>query len=173
MIRFMLANRGRMSAGRLSSRVLYMLVAITVLVFGFFYIIGFDTPFEDDPLFNAPLLTDLLLALVCLITLIALLLSVVSALMWLRTKRIHTSVNGIPTSRIAYGSAGLMLSCMAVTFILSPSEPIVINGKDFADVLWIKAAGMFLDTVLLLMVVALALVAFGLSGYNRRMKQRR
>ena len=45
---------------RLSHAVLVVLVAITVVVFGAFWLVGFNMPFMDDPQFNAPLLTDLI-----------------------------------------------------------------------------------------------------------------
>ena len=49
---------------RLSHAVLVVLVAITVVVFGAFWLVGFNMPFMDDPQFNAPLLTDLVIVFV-------------------------------------------------------------------------------------------------------------
>jgi len=173
MKRFLLANTGKKDAGRLSSRVFYVLVAVIVLVFGMFYLIGFDNSYYDDPQFNAPLLTDLLMALVFTISGAVPLLSLVSVFMWLRTARSQKTINGVPASKIAYGTAGLMLVCMVVAFIFGSEEPVVINGMRYTDTLWLKIAGMFLDTVILLLAVAVILVIFGMSGYNRKINIRK
>ena len=52
---------------RISQRVLYLLIALTVMVFALFYFVAYDRPFADDPSFNAPLFTDLLLVFMLLL----------------------------------------------------------------------------------------------------------
>ena len=56
---------------RLSHAVLVVLVVITVIVFAAFWLVGFNMPFMDDPRFNAPLLTDVVIAFVYLMLLLA------------------------------------------------------------------------------------------------------
>ena len=64
-----------MNINRLSKRLHYGVIAIIAIVFGAFYLIGFNLPFLEDPTFNAPLMTDaviwltvlLLVVLLCLV----------------------------------------------------------------------------------------------------------
>ena len=44
-----------------SQRVLFAIIAVTAVVFALFYLVGFNHPFPDDPDFNEPRLTDVLL----------------------------------------------------------------------------------------------------------------
>ena len=56
---------------RLSRIVLVALVSLTIIVFGAFWLIGFDMPFFDNPQFNAPLLTDLVIFFIYIMLLLA------------------------------------------------------------------------------------------------------
>ena len=60
----------------ISQRVLYLLIALTVIVFALFYFVAYDRPFADDPSFNAPLFTDLLLVFMLLLVVLSCGLSV-------------------------------------------------------------------------------------------------
>ena len=53
---------------RLSTRVLYVLVGIIGVVFILFWLVGFSLPFDDAPNFTAPLFTNLLLALMYILS---------------------------------------------------------------------------------------------------------
>ena len=72
---------------RLSRTVLVVLVALTAVVFGLFWLVGFDMPFIDDPKFNAHLLTDVVIFFVYLMLLLALAAVVVSMSGWARRVR--------------------------------------------------------------------------------------
>jgi len=48
-------------ADTVSKRVLIVLIALSALVFGAFYLVGYDVPFDDNANFNAPIFTDILL----------------------------------------------------------------------------------------------------------------
>ena len=67
-MKFKLSDIRNWTTERVSQRVLYVVIAFTVIVFGLFYTIGYDRPFDDDPSFNAPLFTDLLLAFMFVLT---------------------------------------------------------------------------------------------------------
>ena len=49
-------------AERIARWVFLALIVLTAIVFGAFYLIGFNRPYADDPNFNAPLLTNVLRA---------------------------------------------------------------------------------------------------------------
>lgn len=69
---------------RLSHAVLVVLVAITVVVFGAFWLVGFNMPFMDDPQFNAPLLTDLVIVFVYIMLFLAVVAVALSMSGWVR-----------------------------------------------------------------------------------------
>lgn len=69
---------------RLSHAVLVVFVAITVVVFGAFWLVGFNMPFMDDPQFNAPLLTDLVIVFVYIMLFLAVVAVALSMSGWVR-----------------------------------------------------------------------------------------
>ena len=69
---------------RLSHAVRVVLVVITVSGFAAFWLVGFNMPFMDDPRFNAPLLTDVVIAFVYLMLLLAIMAVVLSMSGWAR-----------------------------------------------------------------------------------------
>ena len=69
---------------RLSHAVLVVLVVITVIVFAAFWLVGFNMPFMDDPRFNAPLLTDVVIAFVYLMLFLAIMAVVLNMSGWVR-----------------------------------------------------------------------------------------
>ena len=69
---------------RLSHAVLVVLVAITVVVFGAFWLVGFNMPFMDDSQFNAPLLTDLVIVFVYIMLFLAVVAVALSMSGWVR-----------------------------------------------------------------------------------------
>ena len=54
------------SAEQISQQVFFILIGLAVLVFGLFFLVGYDMPFEENPDFNAPLFTDVLIVLMWL-----------------------------------------------------------------------------------------------------------
>lgn len=70
-----------MNINRLSKRLHYGVIAIIAIVFGAFYLIGFNLPFLEDPTFNAPLMTDAVIWLMVLLLVVLLCLVAWSYLM--------------------------------------------------------------------------------------------
>ncbi len=42
------------SAENISQRIFYLLIGLAILVFGLFFLVGYDMPFDENPDFNAP-----------------------------------------------------------------------------------------------------------------------
>lgn len=163
-----------MTAEQVSTRVLYVLVALAVIVFGAFFMIGYDVPYEDNPEFNAPRLTDLVLVFIYVLVLLAALLAVVAVAISFKARdKSQGKVNNIPAAKIAWGTAGLLVASLLVTFLLGSAEPMTVNGVPYADVFWLKATDMFINTSLVLLAVAVCGVAFGLSGVGRKIGKRK
>lgn len=159
------------SAARISTRVMYVLSAFAALIFCAFYLIGYDTPYEKDASFNAPLLTDAILTLIYIIVSGVALLTVYSTVCHIRKNgRSSERSNNIPSTKIIWANIALTSVCMISTFIAGSSEPFTVNGTKYDNILWLKIADMFINTATLLILVAIGSVMFGLSGYNRKIK---
>ncbi len=159
----------QLPSDKASGRVLAVLVVVAVLLFGAFFLVGFDMPFDDDPRFNAPLLTDAVLWFSYVLFIVAVVVTAVSVIHGIR---VHASddrlSNGIPTMRIALGVGGLLVATLLLTFLFGSSEPLTINGRYFTSVFWLKLTDMFINTSFILGTIAVAAVFFGMSGLNRR-----
>jgi hypothetical protein len=66
--------------------------------------------------------------------------------------------NGIPARKIVLATAGLLAGCLLLTFLLGSSAPIMVNGKPYGEVFWLKTADMFINTAIVLLLVAVIAV---------------
>lgn len=164
-------TRKKLSAEQISTRVLYAAVTLTVAVFGAFFFIGYDIPYEENPEFNAPMLTDAVLVFIYILVFAAVALAAVAVFLSVRMRdKSQDEANNIPAAKIAWGTAALLAVTLVMTFISGSSEPVPVNGTPYTNTLWLKATDMFINTSIVLLAVALGGVAFGLSGYNRKLK---
>ena len=154
---------------RLSTRVLYVLVGIIGVVFILFWLVGFSLPFEDDPNFTAPLFTNVLLALMYLLTLAGVAVGAWSLYRALKVRGKSDSVdNNIPVQKISYTIVFTTLASLLLFFLVGSSQPMRINGISYADGFWLKMSDMFINTSLLLIVAGICVVAYGATKYNRK-----
>ena len=61
-------NLRHLTAMQLSSRIFYILIGVIVVLFALFWIIGYDMPYDDNPDYSAPLLTDALIWFMIVLT---------------------------------------------------------------------------------------------------------
>ena len=59
---------------QISSRIFYVIVALSAVLFVLFWLIGYDMPYEEDPEYNAPLLTGVLVSFMIVLTIAAVVL---------------------------------------------------------------------------------------------------
>ena len=150
-----------MSTQRLSARILMVLVGIIAVVFCAFFLIGYDNPYEENPAFNAPRLTNFIIILTYLLIIGTLALTIFSLVMAYRNRNKSAAVvNNVPATRIAYIISGGVVALLILTFLLGSSTPMVINGEQYTQALWLKTADMFIFTAIILLVVAIATVAY-------------
>lgn len=157
------------SAEKISQRVFYILIGVAVAVFGAFFLIGYDMPFDDNPDFNAPLFTDALILIMWLMLGIAIVLAVWAAVKEYRTDKADSAVvNGIPCGKIRrFVWAGTLL-LLILSFALGASAPLLVNGANYEDWLWLKVSDMFVCSSLALLAVAIVAVVFGATRYIRK-----
>lgn len=169
MMRISLKNMGQLSAEQISTRVLYVLLAIIVLLFGAFFLVGYDIPFEEDPTFNAPMFTDAVLVFIYILVLATVVITAYAVFRSIKKRDKTTdTVNNIPAAKIVWLTTVLTAASMLLTFLLGSSEPVMINGVEYSNVFWLKATDMFINTAIILLFFAVCGVGFGLSGYNRK-----
>ena len=105
------------------------LVAISAVVFIAFWSVGYDMPYEEDADFNAPLLTDMLLGFIYLLTVVAIGVTVYSIVHGIKTRgRQSLTENGVPAGRITIITWGVTFALLAITFALGSTDPIKVNG---------------------------------------------
>jgi amino acid transporter len=164
-----IGNIKNWSTEKIASRVLYLLIGLSVLVFAAFYLIGFNRPYEEDPNFNAPMLTDLLLVFMYLLVLVTMAIAAWAVVRSLRYHRKEESMeNGVPTAKISYATVIITAISLVLTFIFGSSSTMSINGHPYSDAFWLKTADMFVNTSIILMLLAVAAVIYGATKYYRR-----
>lgn len=152
-----------------STRVFYLLVALVVALFALFRIVGYDTPYVENPDFNAPLLTGVLVWFMILLTLAALVLTVWGAVRGMRMNSTENRVvNNVPARRISVCVAVGTVAVLLLTFALSDTGSLRVNGAEYADGFWLRVAGMFVGTSIIMIVAAAGAVVYGSTRYIRK-----
>ena len=119
-----------MNIEKISKWVLYGLMGLIVLVFALFMLIGFDTPYEENPKMNAPLLTDAVIVLSLLLIVAAIVVTVWSAFKQFKTGNTTSKDEGFA------GKTGLFATLVLVGAIViglivgiaNSGEHMLING---------------------------------------------
>ena len=154
---------------RIPQRILYVIVALSVIVFLAFYLIGYDMPFADNTAFNAPMLTDVLLGFMWGLLALTTLASVFAVVRGIqRANRSEGVTNGIPARKITYTTYGVTALILVLTFIFGSTQAMIVNGQNFTDGFWLRMTDMFVNSSLLLLVLAAGVVVFGATRYYRK-----
>ena len=158
-----------MKTEKISRLVLYGLVAVALVVFGLFFVVGFDRPYTDNPNYNAPVLTDLVLILMLLLVLGTLGVTAWAVMTALKKRGKGNAMdNNIPARRISLSVIFGVLLLLVLAFVLGSSSTMLVNGKAYEDTFWLKTADMFIISSLVLLVAAVVAVIFGATRYYRK-----
>ena len=164
-----LSNIRHWPTERISQRVLYLLIALAAVVFVLFYGIGYDRPFADNPNFNAPLFTDLLLSLILVLTVLAGGLSIWAVVRSVR--KLRGSGNGIennvPAARISRSVILGTIGIVVFSFLVASGREMLVNGRPYGDWFWLKVSDMFIYTSVILLLVTIAAAIYGATKYYR------
>ena len=158
------------SAERISQQIFYIMIGLAVIVFGLFFLVGYDMPFDENPDFNAPLFTDVLIGLMWLFLVGGVVLAVGSMIKDYRKSKSDAVVNGVPVRRIFRFTWLGTLLVLVLTFLVGSSDPMLINGEHYADWIWLKLSDMFVITSILMLVAGVGAVIFGATRYVRKNK---
>ena len=144
-----------------SHRVLTTIIAITVVVFAAFFLIGYSHPYSENPDFIEPRLTPVLLFLMMAVVVMAVGVTLWAVISTMRKKGLQgAQANKIPATAISIGVAVATVLIMLVTFTLASTTTINVNGSEYDNAGRLKAADMFVITSIILIVAASTLVAF-------------
>ncbi|MBQ8657068.1 MAG: hypothetical protein IJ527_08475 [Prevotella sp.] len=58
-------------------------------------------------------------------------------------------------------AGGLLVVALVLTFALASTQPLLINGDQFADALWLRLSDMFIFTTIIMLLVAIVGVVWG------------
>ncbi len=158
------------SAERISQQIFYVMIGLSVLVLGLFFGVGYDMPFVENPDFNAPLFTDVLIFLMWAFVAGGVALAIYSMVRDYRSTKSDAVVNGVPVRRIFRITWLSTLAILVVTFLLGGSSPMLINGENYDDQFWLKLSDMFVVTSILMLVAGVSAVIFGGTRYIRKRK---
>ena len=165
-------NVRQWSTEKISQRVFYCLLGLAALVFALFFLVGYDMPFEENPDFNAPLFSNVLLFLMWALFVLAFCLAVYSIVnSYRKNASKEKMVHGIPAKKIFHITWIGTLVLLVATFLLGSSSPMLINGNEYGDWLWLKLSDMFVFTSLLMLLGAIVAVLFGATRYVRKNKR--
>ena len=139
------------------------------MVFALFYLVGFYMPYLPDPSFNAPIFTDGVIFLMIALLLMAVSVAVAAVVKTLRkTGKGEAISNRIPVRKISMAVVIVTIGLLLLTFLLGSTGALPVNGNDFTDALWLRTADMFINTSLVLIVIAIIAVLYGATRYYRK-----
>lgn len=117
--------------------------------------------------------TDLVAGVMLVLMAVAL-VTALATVLWAAVRTVRRRCGGVarmenrvPARRIALMTLAGTVVLLALTFALGVSEPVLINGKPFANALWLRAAGMFISSSFVLLVVATLAYAYSEVRSNK------
>ena len=101
----------------------------------------------------SPFFADLMLWLMYFAVIAAIAVTIASVVKTLRMRtKDDEVVNGVPQARIAWTTAFCFVVCLAVTWLIGSSRPLLTNGQLFTSTFWLKTTDMFIYTSIILIL---------------------
>ena len=120
--------------------------------------------------YESPLFIDILI--VCIYAMLAVTIALIawSMMRSLKWRKRQAKEQGIATGRIIWGVALLLTATLTATYLMADTTPLLINGTPYNDKFWLTVSDMLLNTVAVLMTVAVVCVALASLNIGRRIK---
>lgn len=140
---------------QLSGIVLKAIISVTAIVFLLFFLIGFDEIYEESPEYNEPAMTNMLIWYVLIVSLSAFVSIVVAVILQIKKqiRRDHAD-NRVPRQLVSLSITITTIIALTLMFVFGSSDPIIVNGEQFTNWIWLKATDMFIGVIALLLIVA-------------------
>lgn len=143
-----------MNLDKLSKYLLWVLMGISVVVVALFFIVGFDTPYEEDPNLNAPVFTDALLVWTIILT-------VAGGVCMLASFIYYVCENGVNSSYIyTWGLPVLTIVIGVILGISNKDDHMLINGQDWNNPVDIIITDASMVSIAVLTVCAIIAIIF-------------
>jgi len=159
-----------MNTEKISKILLWTMMGVTIVVFVLFLLVGFDTPFEDNPKYNNPKLTDAVLILCYALTITA-----IVATIWSAIKQITVGGNSTSKDKGIAGRTGLISFVLLVVSLIigvivgiaNKGETMLINGKDWNNPTDIIITDTVMVTIVILGVVSIIAVIYSMVATKK------
>ena len=159
-----------MNIDKLSGWILKGLMAVTIIVFALFLLVGFDTPYEENPKMNAPLLTDAVLILSIVLTIAAVCVTVWSAFMQFKTGNTTSKDEGIAGKTGLFATLAFVASIVIgiIVGVANSGEHLLINGKDWNVPSEIIVTDTSMVSIGILTILSIAAVVYSMVSQNKK-----
>lgn len=154
---------------QISNWVFIALFIVSIIVFGMFYLVGFDNPQGE---YNAPEYTDLLIKFMYFMIVLCIVAAVGFAIfngISLVGGPKGVNISGVPGGLIAGVSWGIFVIALVVSYIMASDAPIKTGDGVYDDVFWLKMTDMFIYAIYALMVVASLGLVVNLTGIFKKL----
>lgn len=112
---------------------MYAVMAISIVVLALFFLVGYDTPYKEDPKFNDPQFTDLLMVWMGVLIVLTFALTLVSVVMQVKNAS-ASDAKGIAGKTGTISVIGMVLSIVIGLGVgLADQSPVLVNGEVFTD----------------------------------------
>jgi len=150
------------STEKLSSWVLKGLLALTIIVFALFFLVGFSRPYEADPAMVDPQFTDAVLWLCFILVIVTAILTVWSLVVQFRTGGSSVKEKGLAahSGKIAVGALVLSVIVGLIVGFANQGENLLINGKLWNNPTDIVITDTCIVSIAILLVVTLLAFVF-------------
>jgi len=155
---------------KISKYTLWAGMGISILVLILFFAIGYDRPFEDNPKFTDPMLTDVLLIWTYILVAVAIVVTVWSLIHGLTTKGTGTSKDtglAAHTNSIAWGICIVSLIIGAIYGFMCKDDTMLINGKDWKGPTDIILTDTCMISIVILTVVTIIATAWSMISSKK------
>ena len=150
---------------KVSKITLWAGMGISIVILLLFFVVGYDRPFEENPKFTDPMLTDALLIWTYFLVFAAIVVTVWSLIHGATTKGTGTmKESGLiaKSGPIAWSICIVSLILGAVLGFIGKDENMLINGKDWNNPFDIIITDMSLVSIIVLLVVTIIATVYSM-----------
>ena len=145
-----------MTTEKISKILLWTMMGVSIVVFVLFFLIGFDTPFEENPKYNNPTLTDAVLILSYILIIVA-----IVATIWSAIKQVTVGGNSTSKDEGIAGRTGLIVG------FANKGETMLINGKDWNNPTDIIITDTSMVSIIILGVISILAVIYSMIATKK------